>query len=81
MADNTGDPDDRARLWRGALEVIRRLVERNASDPIRVFDGPDVWVIPDHSIRWVRLHDPESPDKRGAATIGFRLAAPDDEPG
>jgi hypothetical protein len=48
------------------------MLEKNAADPVRIWDGPDVWVIPDHAIRAVRLHDPESPDRKGAATIGFR---------
>jgi hypothetical protein len=69
------DTDERIRLWRGALEIIRGMLEKNAAQPVRIFDGPDVWMIPDHAIRSVRLHDPESPDKRGTASIGFRREA------
>ena len=69
------DTDERVWLWRGALEIVRRMLEKNAADPIRIFDGPDVWMIPDHAVRAVRLHDPESPDKAGGPTIGFRRGA------
>ena len=72
LADNHGDPDDRTRLWRAALTVARTLIETSDAEPIEIYDGPDVWLIPERSVRWVRLRDPESPDKR-ATTIGFRI--------
>ena len=65
-------PDDRTRLWRGALVVARGLLAANDKRPIEVYDGADVWIIPMNAVRWVRLHDPESPDRRGAE-IGFRM--------
>lgn len=64
-------PDKRTRYFHAALEVIRRLIERNATDPVRIFDEPDVWVIPDQSVRWVKLHDPEASSTR-STSIGFR---------
>lgn len=76
LEDDTGDPDDRTRLWRGALVVVRALLAANDKRPIEVYDGADAWVIPMHAVRWVRLHDPESPDRRGAE-IGFRMAGED----
>jgi hypothetical protein len=72
MDDDGGDPDDRTRLWRGALVVARTLLATNDKRPIEVYDGADVWIIPMHAVRWVRLHDPESPNRRGAE-IGFRM--------
>jgi len=73
LEDNAGDPDDRTRLWRGALVVVRALLAANDKRPIEVYDGADVWVIPTHAARFVRLHDPESDDRRGSE-IGFRMA-------
>lgn len=72
MEDNVGDPDERTRLWRGALVIARALLAANDKRPIEVYDGADVWLIPMHAVRWVRLHDPESPDRRGTE-IGFRM--------
>ena len=74
------DTDERVWLRRGAIETVRRMLEKNAADPVRIFDGPDVWVIPDHAVRAVRVHDPESQDKAGEATIGFRKPSPNPEP-
>ena len=72
VADGAGDPNDRTRLWRGALTIARELIRVNADGPIEVQDGPDVWLIPESSVRWVRLHDPE-PSGRQAVESGFRL--------
>jgi hypothetical protein len=72
LEDDQDDPDERTRLWRGALVVARALLAANDKRPIEVYDGPDVWIIPAHAVRWVRVHDPESPDRRGAE-IGFRM--------
>jgi hypothetical protein len=74
LADKGGDPDDRTRLWRASLTIARNLIKHSDEGPIEIYDGRDVWVIPEHSVRWVRLHDPESPDKRGSG-IGFRIEA------
>jgi hypothetical protein len=71
LADNRGDPDERMRLWRGARAIAAWLLKESPSGPIEIFDGPDLWIIPEGSVRWVRLHDPESPDKRHTE-IGFR---------
>jgi len=76
--DSSGDPDDETRLWRAALTVARTLIERNNGksgtdpQPIEIYDGPDVWVIPESSVRWVRLHDPEAPEARRGG-MGFRI--------
>jgi hypothetical protein len=72
LEDDQDDPDERTRLWRGALVVARALLAANDKRPIEVYDGPDVWIIPAHAVRWVHVHDPESPDRRGAE-IGFRM--------
>ena len=72
LADDRGNPDERTRLWNGALAIARELVKANDGDPIEIFDGADVWLIPERSIRWVRLRDPESPD-RHRAEIGFHV--------
>jgi hypothetical protein len=72
LEDNAGDPDERTRLWRGALVVARALLATNDKRPIEVYDGADAWLIPAHAVWWVRLHDPESPDRRGVE-IGFRM--------
>jgi hypothetical protein len=72
LADNRGDPDDHTRLWRAALTIARNLIKRSDEGPIEIYDGPDVWLIPEHSVRWARLHDPASPAKRGSG-IGFRV--------
>ena len=71
LHDNTGDPDERTRLWRGALQVARNVIEKSREGKIEIFDGPDVWIIPEGSVRWVKLHDPESARTRGE--IGFRM--------
>jgi hypothetical protein len=72
LADDHGDPDERTRLWRGALIIARDLVKKSADGTIEVYDGPDVWIIPEGSVRWVRVHDSESSDRtRGG--IGFRF--------
>jgi hypothetical protein len=72
LADNKGEPDDRVRLWRGALTIARKLIKVSEGGPIEIYEGADVWVIPERSVRWVRLHDPESPDRRGGS-LGFRF--------
>jgi hypothetical protein len=72
LADDKGNPDDRLRLWRGALMIARGVVKASADGTVEVYDGEDVWVIPERSIRWVRLHDPESPD-RPHGELGFRI--------
>lgn len=72
LADDQGDPDERTRLWRGALAIARNLINRSSAGTIEIYNGPDVWVIPEGSIRWVRLHDPESSDRRGGE-MGFRF--------
>jgi hypothetical protein len=78
LHDNTGDPDDQTRLWRAALTAARSVVERNLGksgahpQPIEIYDGQDVWLIPEASVRWVRLHDPESPDRQ-RGEMGFRV--------
>lgn len=77
VADNQSDPDARTRLWRGALTIGRGLIEASAGGPIEIYEDPDLWVIPEHSVRWVRLHDPESPDGR-SGELGFRM--PEDHP-
>jgi hypothetical protein len=71
LLDDQGDPDERTRLWRGALTIARNVLERNSNGPIEIYDGPDVWVIPESSVRWVRLHDPES--ARTRTEMGFRV--------
>jgi hypothetical protein len=38
LVDDTGDPDERTRLWRVALSVIRNLVKSNDERPIEVYD-------------------------------------------
>lgn len=72
LADNRGDPDDRRRLWRAARAITRWLLKTSPTGPIEILDGKDLWIIPEGSIRWVRLHDPESPDKRPDGHMGFR---------
>ena len=75
--DNEGDPDDQTRLWRAALTTVRTLIERNNGKPgtdplpIEIYDGQDVWLIPEGSVRWVRLHEPEANGKRSG--MGFRV--------
>jgi hypothetical protein len=71
VADDTGDPDERMRLWRGALVIARHVIERNSGGPIEIYVGPDVWIIPESSVRWVKLHDPESSASR--REVGFRM--------
>ncbi len=66
------------RYWAADLDVGIFLalgmlaMERNASDPIRVFTGEDAWLIPDHAIRAVRVTNPGTKD---ATSIGFRLSS------
>ncbi|MFI5259530.1 MAG: hypothetical protein ACHQ01_07985 [Candidatus Limnocylindrales bacterium] len=72
IADKRGDPDDRTRLWRGAVELAGELIKKSDAGPLRIQDGSDVWVIPERVVRWVRVHDPEEGGKRGKE-IGFRL--------
>ena len=71
------DTDERTRLWRGAREIVRAMLEKNAAEPIRIYDGPDLWLIPDHAVRAARLHDPESKEKKGRGSIGFGRAGDD----
>jgi hypothetical protein len=75
LHDDQGDPDERTRLWRGALTIARNVIERSAGGPIEIYDGPNVWIIPESSVRWVKLHDPES--SRTQREMGFRFG--DDE--
>lgn len=63
------DTDERVRLLRGALEIVRAMIEKNADVPIKIFNGPDVWVIPIHAVRAVRVHDPDAP--MTGRSIGF----------
>ena len=78
IGDDVGDPDERTRLWRGALTIAREVIRRSEQGIIEVLDGPDVWIIPEKSVRWVRLHDPESPDTR-RTEIGFHIGGQQDE--
>ena len=39
LADEQGSPDDRTRLWRGALTIVRTPIERSAAGPIEIYDG------------------------------------------
>ena len=72
LHDNTGDPDDRTRLWRAALTIARTIIERSEGGPVEIYDGPDVWIIPEASVRWVKLHDPESASS--SRDVGFRMS-------
>ena len=71
IRDDTGDPDERTRLWRGAVQIAKNVIERNAGGSIEIWDGADVWIIPESSVRWVRVHDPEA--SRSRVEIGFRM--------
>jgi hypothetical protein len=73
----TKSADDRTRLWNAALTVGRTLIKMSDGGPIEVYDGPDAWIIPERSVRWVRIHDPESPDQR-SKRLGFRIGSSDD---
>lgn len=66
------DKDERPRLLRGAIRIVRKLLDTNTEQPIRVFNGPEVWVVPTLSVRAVRIFDPEAP-KKGSKSIGFRV--------
>jgi len=66
------DNDERIRLLRGAIRIVRNLLQTNAEEPIRVFNGPDVWVIPTHTVRAARIHDPEA-SGAGRSAMGFHV--------
>jgi hypothetical protein len=71
-----GNPDEHTRLWRGAEQIARNVIARSREGTVTIYDGPDTWIIPEQSVRWVRLHDPNQlPDEEASEKrpIGFRI--------
>jgi hypothetical protein len=72
LDSSEGDPGERDRLVRGAVALARTLLKESASSPIEIYDGPDVWIIPEASVRWVRVHDPDTSAPH--RELGFRIS-------
>jgi hypothetical protein len=53
----------------------RNLIERNGGGPIEIYDDPDAWIIPEASVRWVKIHDPDTSSRR---EVGFRMSGGDE---
>ena len=51
LHDDAGDPEERTRLWRGALQIARNAIEKSRDGKNEIYDGPDVWIIPEGSVR------------------------------